>query len=66
MSRFRKAVAAAATGAAGALGLGLATEIPRTQAGWFALIGGAIGTGLAAGYATFRVPNEPAAVTIRR
>jgi hypothetical protein len=61
MSKFRKAVSAAFTAALAVLLTGLATEIPRTNAGWAALLGSAAGAACVAGYAVYRVPNEPAA-----
>lgn len=57
MSKFRKAVAAGAAAGVGVLAAGLVAEVPRTQAGWGALLGGAAGTAVAAAYATYRVPN---------
>lgn len=67
MSKIRKAASAAIAAALAVILTGLATEIPRTQAGWAALVGSAAGAGLVAGYAVYRVPNAPAGtgVTIR-
>lgn len=57
-ARMRKALVAAGTAAAGALALGLFTEIPQNKAGWVALLGGAFCIGIAAGQATYRTRNE--------
>lgn len=43
---------------AGALIVGLQTEVPRTEAGWIALIGSALAAGVVTGLATWRVPNK--------
>ncbi len=67
MSRIRKALAAAGTAGLAVLVTGLQTEIPRTQAGWVALIGAAAGAAVVAGWVTWRIPNTPAVdATVRR
>lgn len=60
--RARKAFGAAGTAFVGAVAVALATEIPRTQAGWLAMLGAAAGVALAAGLATFNIrnPGQPA------
>ena len=60
MAKVRKAVLAAVSAAASVALAGLATEIPRTQAGWVALGTAALGAAFVAGYAVWRVPNTPA------
>lgn len=62
MSKVRKALAAGFGAALTALFTGLATEVPRTQPGWVALLGAAVGAGVVVGYGVWQTPNEPAAV----
>lgn len=57
-ARMRKALVAAGTAAMGSLALGLFTEVPKTKAGWVALLVGAFCIGIAAGQATYRIRNE--------
>lgn len=57
VARMRKALVAAGTASAGALVLGLKTEIPQTEEGWVALVMGALSIGIVAGLATYRVSN---------
>lgn len=58
VARMRKAFVAAGTAAAGAVVLGLFTEIPKTKAGWVALIVGALAIGITAGRVTYETRNE--------
>lgn len=63
MKRFRKAIGAGV----GASIAGLTTALingdqPATSQGWAALIGGCVGLGLLAGFATYQVRNEGPAV----
>lgn len=60
MSKVRKALAAAGTAGLAVLITGLQTEVPRTQAGWAALVTAAIGAAVVAGWVTWRIPNAPA------
>jgi hypothetical protein len=60
MSRIRKALAAAGSAGLAVLITGLQTEIPRTQAGWVALVAAAVGAAVVAGWAVWRIPNAPA------
>lgn len=59
MSKFRKAVVAG-VGAASAAFFGAMFKggLPQDAAGWGALLGSAVAVGAAAGWATWRVPNE--------
>lgn len=66
MSTIRKAVAAGFAAALATLLSSLATEIPRTQAGWAAILGAAVGAGVVVAYGVWRVPNEPQAPTLTR
>jgi hypothetical protein len=59
MKYIRKAVVAGVLATGTALVVGLKTEIPQTDEGWAALIGGAIVSGVLAGFATWRVRNAP-------
>ena len=59
MATIRKAVSAALAAALSVLFTGLATEIPRTQAGWVALVGAAAGAALTAGYLVYQTRNAP-------
>jgi hypothetical protein len=67
MPKIRKALSAAFAAGLAVILTGLATEIPRTNAGWAALLGSAVGAAAVAGYAVWRVPNVPATsgVTVR-
>jgi hypothetical protein len=58
--RARKAFGAAGTAFVGAVALALATEIPKTQAGWLAMAGAAAGVAAAAWIATFNIRNAGA------
>lgn len=58
MGKMRKALVAAGGAALAVVVTGLQTEVPRTDEGWVALIGAAVGAALIAGYATWRVPND--------
>lgn len=61
MSKTRKALTAFFASAAGAVVARVATDgMPADAAAWFALAGAAVGVGLAAAYAVWRVPNAPA------
>lgn len=59
MKRVRKAVTAGVLAAGTAVVVGLKTEVPTTNDGWVALIGGALVAGVLTGWATYRVPNAP-------
>lgn len=56
-AKVRKAVAAFVTTAASVFVSGLLTEVPQTDAGWAALIGGSVGAGCIAAFAVFKVRN---------
>jgi hypothetical protein len=58
ISKIRKALMAAGTAAVGVLFTAITTKAPDSSEGWAALIGAAVGAGVLAGYATWRVPNE--------
>ena len=58
MAKIRKAIAAGFGAALTALFTGLATEVPRTQPGWVALLGAALGAGVVVGYGVWQTPNE--------
>lgn len=61
MSKIRKAIAAFALAAAGVVVASVTTNgLPADNAGWLALLGAALGVGLAAGLAVYKVPNAPA------
>lgn len=61
MKKIRKAVVAFFTTAFGAAITAVVTNgMPADQAGWVALIGAAVGVGLAAAIAVYTVPNAPA------
>lgn len=63
MDKIRKAIVAAAAAAVAALLGALARDgVPGDAAGWLSVLGTAAGAALVAGYATWRVPNAPAAV----
>lgn len=63
--RARKAVvagwSAGITAALAAAGASLATEVPRTSAGWGGLVGGALAAGAAAGLVAMRATYNSAA-----
>lgn len=63
MSKFRKATSAAFAAGLAVVLTGLATEIPRTNAGWAGLLGSAAGAAFVAGYAVYRVPNADTPAT---
>lgn len=58
MPKIRKAIAAGVSAGLSVLFTGLATEIPRTSAGWLALGTSAVGAALVAGYAVYGIRNE--------
>lgn len=58
MSTIRKALSAGLAAALSVLFTGLATEVPKTQAGWLALGGAALTAGVVTAYGVWRVPNE--------
>jgi hypothetical protein len=61
MSKFRKAIAAFLTAAAGAAVTKIAADgLPADGAGWAALLGAAAGVGLVAALAVYGVRNAPA------
>ena len=65
MSTIRKALAAGLAAALAALLSSLATEIPRTQAGWLGLLSASAGVGIAVALGVYRVPNAPASAVAR-
>lgn len=61
MSKIRKALTAFVTAAGGTVIAGVIKDgMPADSAAWFGLLGAAVGVGLAAAYAVWRVPNAPA------
>lgn len=66
MDTIRKALSAGLAAALSVLFTGLATEVPRTQAGWLALGGAALTAGIVTAYGVWRVPNAPAAQPVTR
>lgn len=60
-AKIRKALMAAGSVFLAVVFTGLQTEIPETSNGWGALLGAAVAAGVVAGWATWRVPNAPAA-----
>lgn len=63
MSKSRKAIGAGFGAALAAFFGSLATEIPRTQAGWLAIASAAVGAGVVVGYGVWQTPNAPDAPT---
>lgn len=60
MGKIRKALVAGA-GVAGATALAsLRADMPTSAEGWAALVAGALVAGALAGWAVYRVPNDPA------
>ena len=66
MSKVRKAIAAGFGAVLTALFTGLATEVPRTQAGWLALLGASVGAGVIVGYGVWQTPNEVTPPSVAR
>lgn len=61
MSKIRKAVTAFVAAAGSAVLTKVTTDgLPADSTGWLELLGAAVGFGLAAAYAVWRVPNAPA------
>lgn len=63
MNRVRKAVVAAVATAVGSLTTALVNgDQPVSTEGWAALVGGSIGLGVVAGFATYSVRNTGAGI----
>lgn len=62
MSTVRKALAAGLAAALSAVLASLVAEVPRTQAGWALLAGGAVSAFIVAAFAVYETRNAPAAV----
>lgn len=58
--RIRKALVAGVGGALAALVAGAGSAAPTDEAGWVALVVGALGAGVLVGLATWRTPNATA------
>lgn len=57
MSKIRKALMAGLGAAGSVIMTRVVTEMPSSVEGWSVLLGAAIATGLAVGWAAYRVPN---------